>query len=192
VRHNEGTRPIVLIIAAALALAACGGSSKTAGRSSTATATPTTVTSTPGGDYTNYYPPGTHRASRQAVAVITAWSDQLRAGHVRRAARYFSLPVIVENGLPPARLTSLRQVLEFNRSLPCGAHAVKTIAGSRYTVTTFVLTVRPGYKDGCGSTGKLAAIAFTLRDGKISEWRRVLVPPPLGPASNLTRPEPKS
>jgi hypothetical protein len=82
-------------------------------------------------------------------------------------------------------------VLEWNRELPCGAHVVKTIAGMRYTVATFVLTERPGSKS-CGATGKLAATAFLLRDGKISEWRRVLVPPPLGPATNLQMPRPAS
>jgi len=119
--------------------------------------------------------------------VITAWSNQLRAGHVKAAARYFDLPVIVQNASPVYRLTSQKDVLEFNRTLPCGAHVVKTLAGDRYTVATFVLTERPG-SPGCGATGKLAATAFLLRHGKISEWRRVLVPPPLGPASNLKQP----
>jgi hypothetical protein len=123
--------------------------------------------------------------------VITHWSDELRAGHVRRAASYFAVPAIVQNATPPLKLTSRRDVLAFNRELPCGAHIVKTIAGSRYTVATFVLTERPG-SSGCGATGKLAATAFLLRHGKISEWRRVLVPPPLGPPQNLRQPQLKS
>jgi len=174
----------------ALTLAACGGS--TAEKSARATTSelgksPATTSPAPQKDYRNYYPPGTHKASHQAVAVITAWSNQLRAGHVKAAARYFDLPVIVQNASPVFRLTSKKDVFEFNRTLPCGAHIVKTIAGDRYTVATFVLTERPG-SPGCGATGKLAATAFLLRHGKISEWRRVLVPPPLGPARNLQQP----
>jgi hypothetical protein len=188
VRDNDGTRPLAPVVVAALTLAACGGS--TADRT-----TPAASSSAPSGssaaggapdtqDYENYYPPGTHKPSRHTLAVITAWADQLRAGHVVRAASYFAVPVIVQNATPPVRLDTRREVLAFNRTLPCGAHVVKTIAGSRYTVATFVLTERPG-SPGCGATGKLAATAFLMRHGKIAEWRRVLVPPPLGPAENL-------
>ncbi|HEX4734837.1 MAG TPA: hypothetical protein VH247_10510 [Thermoleophilaceae bacterium] len=185
-RHTEGTRQLVLVIAAALTLAACGGS--TAGDSSRATSrppkSPATTTTAPQKDYTNYYPPGTHKASRKAVAIITAWSDELRAGHVKRAASYFDVPALVQNATPPMRLHTKKEVLAFNQTLPCGVHIVKTLAAATYTVATFVLTERPG-SSGCGATGKLAAAAFLLHHGKIVEWRRVLVPPPLGPARNM-------
>jgi len=168
-------------------LTACGGSHHKP--VATAPATDTAAQAAPEQpkpqtDYRNYYPPGTHKASAVAVRVITAWSEQLRAGHVRRAASYFDVPVIVQNATPPVRLDSKKEVLAFNETLPCGAHIVRTLAGARYTVATFVLTERPG-SPGCGATGKLAATAFLLHNGKISEWRRVLVPPPLGPAENL-------
>jgi len=191
VRDNDDTRTLLSVTAAALTLAACGGSP--AHRSARAVSEPkeSPATVAPQKDYSNYYPPGTHRASRRAVAVITAWADQLRAGHVQRAASYFDLPVVVQNATPPLRLTSHRQVLDFNRTLPCGVHVVKTIAGSRYTVATFVLTERPG-PQRCGATGKLAATAFLLHHGRISEWRRVLVPPPLGPPENLRQSQPQS
>jgi hypothetical protein len=186
VRDNDGTRSLAPLVAAALTLAACGGS--TTARDSTRTATgngtPPASRVAPKKDYGDYYPPGTHRAAKKAVAVITAWSNELRAGHVARAASYFSVPVIVQNATPPVRLDTRKEVLAFNQTLPCGAHIVKTIAGAHYIVATFVLTERPG-SPGCGATGKLAATAFLLRHGKIAEWRRVLVPPPLGPAKNL-------
>ena len=38
--------------------------------------------------------------------------------------------------------------------------------------------------------GMFAATAFLLRHGKISEWRRVLVPPPLGPPGMAPLPPP--
>jgi hypothetical protein len=135
-------------------------------------------------DYRNYYPPGTHKPSPEALKVITRWSEELRAGHVKRAASFFSVPAVVQNASPAVRLDSASEVLAFNQTLPCGAHIVRTIAGKRYIVATFVLTERPG-SPGCGATGKLAATAFLLSHGKIKEWRRVLVPPPLGPAKNL-------
>lgn len=192
VRHNEFTRQSALVIAAALTLAACGGS--TAGDSTRATSERTSSpasTVAPQKDYSNYYPPGTHPASRKAIAVITGWSNELRAGHVQRAASYFDLPVIVQNATAPMRLKTKKEVLAFNSTLPCGAHIVKTLAGASYTVATFVLTERPG-SPGCGATGKLAAAAFLFRHGKIAEWRRVLVPPPLGPAKNMRQPQPQS
>ena len=143
--------------------------------------------SVPKRDYRNYYPPGTHKASPKAVAVINGWADELRAGHVRKATAYFDRPVVVQNASPVFRLETPKDVFEFNNRLPCGAHIVRTLATTHYTVATFVLTERPG-SSGCGATGKLAATAFLLRHGKISEWRRVLVPPPLGPASNMRQP----
>jgi hypothetical protein len=193
VRDNGGTRPFAPVIGAALTLAACGGS--TAGNSTSApnerSASPATTQAAPQRDYSNYYPPGTHKAAPDVVAVITHWSDELRAGHIRRAASYFAIPALVENASPPLRLRSRKDVLAFNRALPCGVHVVKTLAGSRYTVATFVLTERPG-SPACGATGKLVATAFLLTHGKIKEWRRVLVPPPLGPAQNLKEPTPVS
>lgn len=142
-------------------------------------------------DYSNYYPPGTHPAARAAIRVIARWSTELREGHVQRAAAYFALPVIVQNASPPERLSSERQVVEWNRELPCGAHLVRTLAGARYTVATFVLTERPG-SGACDATGKLVATAFIVKRGKIVEWRRVLVPPPLGPAANLRQGQPQA
>lgn len=155
------------------------------GHSSAPTPTQVDVPAPRQRDYTNYYPPGTHRAAPRAVRIIEAWSDALRAGHVKLAARWFDRPVVVQNASPLRKLTTRRQIFDFNNTLPCGAHAVKTIAGHRYTVTTFVLTERPGSRYGCGSTGRLVAVAFLFRHGKISAWRQVEVPPPLGPAENL-------
>ena len=180
VRTGNGLKLLLL-----LSLVGCGGGGGGGQTIATHAATP------PKKDYTNYYPPGTHKAPAEAVRVITAWSDALRAGHVKQAASYFDNPVLVQNASPLEKLTSRRAILEWNRELPCGAHVVKTLMGSRYVVATFVLTERPGAKQ-CGATGKLAATAFLLHHGRISEWRRVLVPPPLGPARNLQAGKPVS
>ena len=188
-RDNRQTRLLALGTAAALTLAACGGGGSTAGVvTQPDVATPRASGATPQRTPKETDPPGVHKASPQTVAVITAWANTLRAGHVRKAATFFDLPVVVQNAGPAVRLTTKNDVLAFNRTLPCGAHVVRTIAGDRYTVATFVLTERPG-SPGCGATGKLAATAFLLRHGKISEWRRVLVPPPLGPGESVQTPE---
>ena len=188
-RDNRKTRLLALGTAAALTLAACGGGGSTAADvTQPNSTTPRASGATPQTPPEEPNPPGVHKASPKNVAVITAWADTLRAGHVRKAATYFDLPVVVQNAGPAVLLKTKRAVLAFNRTLPCGAHVVRTIAGDRYTVATFVLTERPG-SPGCGATGKLAATAFLLRHGKISEWRRVLVPPPLGPGENVQSPE---
>ena len=178
-----GRRPRQLLLLSLVTLVAgCGGGSHSTPTTAANATTP--AYKPPQRDYRNYYPPGTHKPSAAVARVITRWSNALRAGHVRRAAAYFAVPSTVQNASPLIRLRSKRAVLEWNRALPCGAHVVKVIAGQRYAVATFVLTERPG-SEGCGATGKLAATAFLVRHGKIVEWRRVLVPPPLGPAENL-------
>jgi hypothetical protein len=96
---------------------------------------------------------------------------------VRKAAAYFALPAVVSNSGPAIRLTTRAEVQFFNLSLPCGARLVRTIAGRRYTIATFELVERRGSPAGCDGVGALAATAFAFRHGKISEWRRVTVPP---------------
>jgi hypothetical protein len=106
------------------------------------------------------------------VAVIKAWSDALRSGNVTRAASYFRLPSLVENGTPPIELRSRTDVLAFNRSLPCGARLVHASTRGQVTTATFVLTDRPG--GGCGpGVGQTASTAFSIIGGKISVWKRV-------------------
>jgi hypothetical protein len=182
-----GRRLTPLLPLLLLSLAGCAHSNDPAPTPTVRTPAP----EQPKRDYSNYYPPGTHKPTAEQTRIVTAWADELRAGHVRRAASYFSRPVIVQNASPPMRLSSKQEVFDFNNTLPCGAHIVKTIATEHYVVATFVLVLRPG-SPACGATGKLAATAFRLRHGKISEWRRVLVPPPLGPAENLQRGKPVS
>jgi hypothetical protein len=90
------------------------------------------------------------------------------------------VPVLVQNGAPqPVELTTRHEVRAFNQALPCGARFVSAITGgTRYTIVTFKLTERKRSASGCGNgAGQLAATAFAFRHGKISEWRRVSVPP---------------
>jgi hypothetical protein len=119
----------------------------------------------------------------EARKVIRAWSDALRAGNIERAASYFALPSVVQNGTPPARLISRRDARIFNMTLPCGGRLIRTETSGRFTTGTFRLTKRPGANCGVG-TGHTASTAFVIRDGKILEWRRVAGQP--RPEGSLT------
>ena len=117
-------------------------------------------------------------ASAGDVAVIKGWTDALRHGHVKEAARYFGLPAVVSNGTPPIRLTKRAHVEFFNRALPCGATFKEAVDTGVFVVATLVLTERPG-SGKCGTgVGNEAYTAFLIRRHKIVQWRRVLKPAP--------------
>jgi len=107
------------------------------------------------------------------VAVIRKWADTLRSGDVRRAADFFALPSIVQNGSDPIALHTRAEVRTFNAALPCGARLLQTSSNSGYTTALFRLTERPG-PGRCGTgAGMTARTTFLIRNGKIREWRRV-------------------
>jgi hypothetical protein len=106
------------------------------------------------------------------AGVIRGWAQALRAGELSKAASYFALPAIIQNGTPAVRITSRAQARAFNELLPCGAQLLKTSRHGSYTYATFRLTNRVGGNCGAG-VGGLAATAFRIRDGKIAEWRRL-------------------
>ena len=119
-------------------------------------------------------------ADSKSVEVIKSWADELRAGDVAAASERFALPTVVQNGTPALTLTSRSQVEAFNRSLPCGARLTAAVPTGRFTVATFVLTERPGPGECGNGVGEQAKTAFVIRDGLITQWRRVVDrgPPP--------------
>jgi limonene-1,2-epoxide hydrolase len=130
----------------------------------------------------------TKRAAQEDIAVIKGWTDALRRGHVKAAARYFALPALVSNGSPVYRLKKRSEVELWNRTLPCGARFKKATDTGAYVVATLVLTERPGAgKCGKSAVGNEAYTAFLIRRHKIVQWRRVVEAPPEptpeGPAS---------
>jgi hypothetical protein len=108
------------------------------------------------------------------VNVIRGWADALRAGDVRRAARFFAVPTVVLDGTNPQRtLPSMKAVRNFNRGLPCGAKLVRTARGQgSLVVATFRLTERPGPGTCQGGVGQLAATAFLIEKRHIVQWLR--------------------
>jgi hypothetical protein len=147
-------RLALLVLAAALVAAGCGGDSGT----------------TPDAPATATVPGG---ADPGDVAVIKGWVDTLRRGDVEGAAGYFAIPSVAENGGALLRIRSEEDARLFNESLPCGARLVRARTQGRFTTATFRLTERPG-PGVCGpGTGQRAQTAFVVRDGRIAEWRRV-------------------
>jgi hypothetical protein len=123
--------------------------------------------------------PRTGKPTRTEVAVIRGWADALRAGHVAAAAHFFARRVLVADGVNPLHpLEKRADVLDFNKTLPCGAKLVRAQRGeSSFVIAEFKLTERPG-AGACGtSTGHPAYTAFLIERHRIVQWRRALPPP---------------
>jgi hypothetical protein len=156
-----------MVLAAALALAGCGGGSGPAPKL--------------GED------DGGQKGSGDA-AVVRRWADSLRHGDVAGAAQLFALPARVANGTPLLTLRSRGQVRGFNRALPCGARVLSTTPHHGYVIAEFRLTDRsgPGAVRHCPGRGHRAATAFKVVSGHITEWRRVPMPGEGGGSSTGT------
>lgn len=104
--------------------------------------------------------------------MIQGWVAALDRNDIERAAGYFAIPSVAQNGLL-FHLRTPEQVQAFNRSLPCGAHVIRATTVGRVTTATFRLSERPG-PGVCGpGTGGRAQTAFVISEGKIVRWRRV-------------------
>ena len=141
---------IVLLTSAVVALSGCGSSGKDSD------------TTIPGG------------ADPDTVGVIKRWADELRAGDVSAASERFAIPSVVQNGTPALRLTDRGEVEAFNRSLPCGAKLTEAFSSGKFTIATFELTERPGLGECGNGVGETAKTAFVIRNGLITQWRRVV------------------
>jgi hypothetical protein len=118
-------------------------------------------------------------AASAAVSLIRAWSDALRHGDVRSAARYFAVPSVMVNGTGGGQAVIVTigdraQAEAANASLPCGAKLISTDQRGRYVNALFRLTGRPGPGGSdCGSgAGITARTNFVIVHGRIVEWIR--------------------
>ena len=133
-------------------------------------------------------------APMTAVEVIRAWSEALRHGDVRAAARYFALPSVMINGTDASgaalviTIGSLSEAEIANASLPCGARFISADQRGRYVNALFRLTARPGPGgSNCGSgAGQTARTNFVISRGQIVEWIRA----PDDPGDNPQAPAP--
>ncbi len=120
------------------------------------------------------------RPSTAAVTVIKAWSDALRNGDVRGAARYFAIPSVMINGTDQSggavviTIGTVAQAVAANASLPCGAMLLSADQRGRYVNALFRLTGRPGPGGSdCGTgVGSTARTNFVIIHGRIVEWIR--------------------
>jgi hypothetical protein len=134
---------LTVVLAAALVVVGCGGSS-----------------TRPGGSLA------------RKMAVVRGWSDALRLGQLDRAAAYFALPSVVqlEPGGPVATLRTRADARHFDELLPCGATLINARQVDRLINVLFLLTTRPGMQ--CSGTGATARTTFEIAGGKIAQWRR--------------------
>jgi hypothetical protein len=158
----------------AVALTACGGPSDSERFSLTTPGTDVPVVREIAGSEK----PRKGKPTTQEVSVIRGWADALRAGHVNRAAGFFTLPAFIFDGSTPKhRVAAKAEILAFNRGLPCGAKLLDTKRGAdSFVVATFKLTERPG-PGSCGhDTDQLAAVIFLVEKRHIVQWLRAPVP----------------
>ena len=119
-------------------------------------------------------------AAATDVNVIRAWSDALRHGDVRGAARYFSLPSVMVNGSDAAgealviTIQTRAQAEAANATLPCGAQLVSAEQRGHFVNALFRLTGRsgPGGTSCAGGVGSTARTNFVIAHGLIVEWLR--------------------
>ncbi|CAN5542030.1 hypothetical protein BH10ACT11_BH10ACT11_17700 [soil metagenome] len=111
-------------------------------------------------------------ADPDAVAVIDNWAKALTDGDTEKAAGYFAIPSTAENGPILIKIRNAGRAEFFNESLPCGAVLTKAVTEGEFTTATFKLTDRPGGNCGDGAGG-MAQTSFVIKDGKITDWRRV-------------------
>jgi hypothetical protein len=109
------------------------------------------------------------------VAVVRGWAAALRAGEIKRAATYFHLPMVFDNG-GQLKVRTLAQAEAVNVALACGATVISAFRQGRFVNVLFRLSARQGRGGGpaaCGSgIGQSARTEFLIRGGRIAEWLR--------------------
>jgi hypothetical protein len=191
-------RGLPAILAAAALLGGCGsgGHSRGAALSTTSPRTATRPARPRGPTATIPAPSPTGiAASRAAVHVIRGWSDALRRGDVRGAARYFAIPSEMVNGSSAGQVSIVRirttaEALVANETLPCGARFLSADRRGRFVNALFRLTGRPGPGGSACAPGRgaTARTNFVISAGRIVEWVRAPDEPgdngsPAGPQS---------
>lgn len=114
----------------------------------------------------------TGQAPAENVRVVRSWLDELRRGHVVRAAKLFAIPARFQNFSSVALIRTPRQALAVTDSLPCGAKMTRAGGANGFVVYEARLTERPG--GGCGSgVGAVVRGAVLVLDGHMVEWYRL-------------------
>ena len=105
--------------------------------------------------------------------VIRGWITALNAGDHARAASYFAPGAVIEQA-QELRLPDRGRAIAFNRSLPCRADLTDVDDEGDTTLAAFRLREGRGGRCGPGEgAGESARVRFTIRDGRIEEWRQL-------------------
>jgi hypothetical protein len=139
------------ILASALLLAGCGGST-----------------------VKQQQAPKPPSQAQRMKAVVRAWSARLDAGDNPGLARLFRVPVLMTQGSYVFRLVTRSQVARWHATLPCSGHIVSISVNGRVATAIFRLGNRTTSK--CDAPGTLAAARFTIVGGKIVAWEQIPVP----------------
>jgi hypothetical protein len=110
------------------------------------------------------------RARQRAASherAVRDWSRALNAEMYERAADFFILGVIVDQGRA-IQLITRAQILDFNQGLPCKADVTRVVEEKRDTLASFRLKRGPGGR--CHGTVR---VRFTFYGGKFSQWRQL-------------------
>jgi hypothetical protein len=120
-----------------------------------------------GGD--ERHSPGPSKRDRAASheRAVRAWSRALNAGRYERAASFFILGVIVDQG-QEMQLITRAQILDFNRGLPCRADVTSVVEERQATLATFRLKRGPG-----GPCHGTVRVRFFIHGGKFSQFRQL-------------------
>ena len=109
------------------------------------------------------------------AAVVRAWSKALNANDNVAAGRLFAKNARIVQGTLDGRIPSQKVAAEFNNSLPCAGRIIALEVKGNTVLATFVLGHRP--KHTCDGPGQKAAAVFVVKNGKITLWEQVAVPP---------------
>jgi hypothetical protein len=113
----------------------------------------------------------TQKALDEVRPTINGWVSAVRRNDLQTAARYFALPVVIQQSQGEVSVSDPADLDTFNATLPCGARLVKTQATGHYAVATFKLTSRPGHT--CKDIGATVQVALAFKGRQIVEWRQL-------------------
>ena len=104
--------------------------------------------------------------------VIRAWSAALNAGEFERAAGYFAIGAVIDQGRR-FRLSSFAAAVGWNASLPCRGRVRELLRVRDATIARFRLS--EGHRGDCREGGE-ATVRFVIRDGRIRVFEQFAEP----------------
>jgi hypothetical protein len=98
---------------------------------------------------------------------VRGWSHALNAERYKKAASFFIIGVIIDQG-QEIQLITRGQILDFNQGLPCKADVTRVVEEKDDTLAYFRLKRGPG-----GPCHGVVRVRFTIHGGKFSQFRQL-------------------